>query len=103
MKRQLCGVKLKTVKELYVAPFVCDFTNIITLKSSFQEHWVVGYEYVNEKARKEWLSTYEKGDLLWNLKYWYERYVKQYNAQIMRNCRPQCINQIFLCAFISLR
>jgi hypothetical protein len=43
-------VKLKIVKNLYVVPFLCPFTNIITLISSSQESRVVGYEYVNEKA-----------------------------------------------------
>jgi len=45
-------VGLKTVKDLYVVPFVCAFTNIITLKSSFQENQLVRYEYVNEKLEK---------------------------------------------------
>jgi len=45
-------VKLKPVNDLYVVSFLCAFTNIITLKSSFKEKRVVGYEYVNEKARK---------------------------------------------------
>ena len=80
---------IKTVKVLYVVPFLCAFTNIITLKSSFQDNRVVGYEYVNEKARKEWWSTYEDGDILWNLEYWHEPYVKQYNAGNMRKCRPR--------------
>ena len=43
---------IKTVKDLYVVPFLCAFRNVITLKSSFQENRVVGYEYVNEKATK---------------------------------------------------
>jgi len=73
-------VKLKTVKDLYVVPFVCAYANIITLKSSFQENRVLGYEYVNEKARKECWITCEDGDVLWNLEYSYERYDKQYNA-----------------------
>ena len=38
--------------DLYVVPFVCVFTNIVTLKSSFQEIAVVGYEQVNEKLEK---------------------------------------------------
>jgi len=33
-------------------------------------------KYVNEKARKECWSTYEDGDLLWNLEYWSELYIK---------------------------
>jgi len=57
-------------------------------KIAFQQNRVLDYEYVNEKARKEWWSTYEDGDILWNLEYWYEWHVKQYNAQNMRNCRP---------------
>jgi len=69
-------VKLKNVKDLYVVPFLCVSLIIFALKSSFQEIRVVGYEYVNEKARKEWLSTYEDEDILWNLEYWYEPYVK---------------------------
>jgi hypothetical protein len=80
-------------------------TNIITPKSSFQNNRVVRYEYVNEKARKESWSTYGDGDLLWNLEYWYERYVKQYNAGNMRNFRPQYMKQIVLSCtftFISL-
>ena len=86
-----------------MVPFLCAFTNIITLKSSFQENRLVGYEYRNEKARKEWCSTYGDGEPLWNLECWYERYLKQYNAQNMRNFWPQYIKQIILsCTFISL-
>ena len=33
-----------------MVPFVCAFTNIITIKSSFQENRLVCYEYVNEEA-----------------------------------------------------
>jgi len=51
--------------------------NTITLISSFKETCVVGYEYVNEKARKEWWSTYDFGESLWNLECWYERYVEE--------------------------
>ena len=101
MKRQLFGVKLNTVKVLYVVPFLCVFTNIIILKPSFQEICVVGYEYV--KLRKEWWSIYKDGDLLWRLEYCFERYVKQYNSQNMRNFWPQYIKQFVLsCSFISL-
>jgi len=80
-------VRFKTFKDLYVVPFVFVFANIFALKSSFQEIAVLGYEYVNEKASKEWWSTYEDGDILWNFEYWYERWVKKYNGQSMRNCR----------------
>jgi hypothetical protein len=48
---QLSALKATTVWHLSVIPFVCALTNIITLKSSFKENRVVGYEYVNEKAR----------------------------------------------------
>ena len=63
----------------------------------------MGYEYGNEKAGKELCSTYEDGDLLWNLECWYERYLKQYNAQNMSNFWPQYIKQnVLSCTFISL-
>ena len=62
-------------------------------KSFLKENRIVGYEYVNEKARKEWWSTYEDGDLLWNLEYWPERYIKEYSTQNMRNYWPQCVKQ----------
>jgi len=48
--------------------------NIIALISSFKENRVVGYEYVNEEARKKRWSMYEDGDLLWNIECWPERY-----------------------------
>ena len=72
-----------------MVPFLCAFMNIITLKSSFQENRVLGYEYANEEARREWWSTYEDGDFLWNLEYWSERYVIQYGTQNIRSCGPQ--------------
>jgi len=50
--------------------------NIITLKSCLKENRIVGYEYVNVKPRKECWNTYEDGELLWNLEYWSERYIK---------------------------
>jgi len=50
--------EIKTVKDFFVVPFLCAFTNIITLKSSFQENRLLGYEYLNKKARKEWWSSY---------------------------------------------
>jgi len=103
LKKQLFGVKLKTVKDLFVLPFPCSFTNIFTLKLSYLEKQVVGYEYVNEKARKEWWRIYGDWEALWNLECWYERYVKQYNAQNMRNFCPIYIEQIiFSCTFILL-
>jgi len=61
--------EIKTVKDLYMAPFLCAFTKIITLKSSFQENRIAGYEFVNEKVRKEWCNTYENGDLLCKVEY----------------------------------
>jgi hypothetical protein len=54
-----------------------------------KENRVVGYEYVNEKARKEWWGTYEDGEIMWNLEYWPERYIKEYSTQNMCNYRPQ--------------
>jgi len=63
----------------------------------------VGYEYVNEKARKEWWSTYGFGDLLRNLGYGPERYIKEYSTQNIRNYGPQCVKQIAVsCKVISL-
>ena len=97
MKRQLFGVKLNTVKVLYVVPFLCVFTNIIILKPSFQEICVVGYEYV--KLRKEWWSIYKDGDLLWRLEYCFERYVKQYNSQ---NMAISCRNISTVCFFMYI-
>ena len=96
-------MKLKRVECYCVVPFLCAFMNIITLKASFQENRVLGYEYANEKARKEWWSAYEDRDLLWNLEYWSERYVKEYGTLNMSNSRPQYMKKIVpACTFISL-
>jgi len=65
--------------------------NIITRKSCLKEKRIVGYEYVNEKARKECWNTIEDGDLLWNLEYWSELCIKIYSTQNIRNYRPECI------------
>ena len=51
---QLSALKATTVWHLSVVPFLCALQNIITLKSSLKDNRVLGYEYVNEKARKEW-------------------------------------------------
>jgi hypothetical protein len=61
----------------FLIPFLCALTNIITLKPSLKEYRLVGYEYVNEKAGKEWCSTYEVGDLMCNLEYWPEQYMEE--------------------------
>ena len=57
--------------------FLCAFVNIITLISSFKENCVMGYEYVNEKTRKEWWSTYEEGEPLCDSECWPERYFEE--------------------------
>jgi hypothetical protein len=63
----------------------------------------MGYEYVNEKDRKECWCTYEDEELLWNLECWPEPYTKEYSTQNMRNYRPQCVKEIAVsCTVISL-
>jgi len=62
-----------------------EYTSNYTRKSGSE------YEYVNEKAMKEWWSTYEDGDLLRNLEYWPERYIKGYETHNICNDRAQCI------------
>ena len=37
----------------------------------------MGYEYVNEKTRKEWWSTYEEGEPLCDSECWPERYFEE--------------------------
>jgi len=46
---------------------------------------------VNEKARKEWWSTYGDEDLLWSLEYWPESYIEEYRTHKICNYRPQYI------------
>ena len=85
--RQLSGQKVTKVWHLFVVPFLCTFTNIITLKSIFKEKVVMGYEYVNEKFGKS-VGAYKKME---NSEYWAESYVKK----IMPNYMPQYIKHGF--------
>jgi hypothetical protein len=80
---QLSALKAKTVWPLSVVPFVCALPNIVILNSSSKRNQIVGYEYVNEKARKECWIMYEDGDLLRNLEYWPELYIKD---SVLRIC-----------------
>jgi hypothetical protein len=77
MNMQLSALIATAVWHHFVIPFLCALTNIITLNSYLKEYRLVGYEYVNEKAGKEWCSTYETGDFLWNLEYWPEQYMEE--------------------------
>ena len=51
---QLSALKATTVWHISAVPFLCALHSIITRISSLKENRVLGYEYVNEKARKEW-------------------------------------------------
>ena len=74
------------------------YTKIVLPRKPVSALWIREWE-----ARKDWWSTYGDGDILWNLEYWYERYVKPYNAVNMPNSRPRYIKGFVLsCAFISL-
>jgi hypothetical protein len=66
---QMSALKATTVWHLSVVPFMCALPNIIIQKSFLKKKSVFGYEYMNEKARKECWIAYEDGDLLWNIEY----------------------------------
>ena len=51
---QLSALKATTVWHLSAVPFLCALHSINTRIPSLKENRVLGYEYVNEKARKEW-------------------------------------------------
>jgi len=59
MNRQLSGLKATTVWHPSVIPFLCALTNIITLKLSFKDNRVLGYDYLSENSRKGCWIAYE--------------------------------------------